>query len=263
MRFSCSLSPPRYWATDSTLQQKLVGTGCSAFGRSPHGPQIWVQSPSALPGSSMGLSDCQQERATRAGRRPEGTAGMDHFRGTQSKEDPTYISPSAPLSFSLPSSELRPAGGGHTSFKATSRSAVMGAEVPGDLTTSGTPLGIRPSLGRPFARSASPCWRPAGDTALASRPGSPGHPCSPHAPVGGFPKHLLLAVLLLLLQLTQVVLLLNCLPGDHLLVQGLRQVSLWEGQGGHRLGWSQVGLGARGAQGKPPALRIAADGPMV
>lgn len=73
-----------------------------------HHPQIWVQSPSVLRGSSMGWSDCQQEQGTRADRScgPEGTTGMDHFGGIQSKEDTTCIGPSAPLSFSLPSSEL-------------------------------------------------------------------------------------------------------------------------------------------------------------
>lgn len=49
-------------------------------------------------------------------------------------------------------------------------------------------------------------------------------------PVGGSPQHLLLAVPLPFLQLAQVVLLLHRLPRHHLLVQALRQVSLWGGR---------------------------------
>lgn len=95
--------PPRPPLSPAT-QALWGGVGCLPFPIIPRSEYRAL----VLRGSLMGRSDCQQERGTRADRSrgPEGTTGMDHFGGTQSKEDTTCIGPSAPLSFSLPSSEL-------------------------------------------------------------------------------------------------------------------------------------------------------------
>lgn len=77
--------------------------------------------------------------------------------------------------------------------------------------------------------------------------------------MSGPAEHLPVAVSPLLLQLAQVVLLLHRLPDDHLLVQGLWQVSLWEGRGvSGRAQGSEAGVRLPGGPSAAPDPRATA-----
>lgn len=212
----------------------------------------------------------------------KGPLGWTILGGSRAKRTPP-VSVLLPLSASAsPAQNCDWQAGATPGFKAVRCPALMVPQVPEGISQplaphSGSSL---PSAG-PSPALPAPLGGPWGTQPWSPGRGLWGPPHSPCAPVGGFSQHLLLAVLPLLLQPAQVVLLLNRLPGDHLLVQGLRQVSLWEDQAATGLAGARPALVRGGGgvpgqapcgtwpqkprppRGPPPALHIAADGPGV